>query len=254
VAAGRLALALALSGALVLAGAVPAGAQIPVTDVAHITANVYWHALHYAQLALQIYQQYQQLVSAYEQVRNQLLALRKLANPNWRTVAGLLAELDLLVRSGRALGYTLADAGAQFATTFPGWHRWSDPTVYPQQTERALDTMRAGLATIARQAGNLREGEQTLGAIRAQMAATQGHQQALEQLATLASFQAQEALLTRQSLAVAGNLQAVANGYWLNREAQSRATFAALATESALAAGRNGSPSWSFLPAWWPFF
>jgi hypothetical protein len=57
------------------------------------------------------------------------------------------------------------------------------------------------------------------------MEGTAGHQQALEQLATLAGFQAQEQQLTRQSLAVAANVEAVANGYWLNREAWGRRRF-----------------------------
>jgi len=52
---------------------------------------------------------------------------------------------------------------------------------------------------------------------------------------------------------VAANVEAVANGYWLNREAQGQATVAVLLTESALAADENRSPGWTFVPGWWPF-
>lgn len=249
-----------LAGALWLAaaggvgGAGRAEAQIPVTDVAHIGANVYWHALHYAQLALQLAQQYRQLINQVEQIRYQLLALRKLADPRWRDLSRVLAEIDAAARSGKALGYALSDVEGEFRHSFPGWQRWSEPGAVQAQTERALDTMRAGLGAAARQGRELAAGEATLARIREQMGATAGHQQALEQLATLAAFQAQEQLLTRQALAVEANLTAVASGYWLNREAQGQATWTALAAESALAAGRNTSQGWRFQPAWWPFY
>jgi P-type conjugative transfer protein TrbJ len=242
-----------LAAALQGAGAPrQAAAIIPVTDAAHIAVNASWHYTHYVQLAWQIYQQYQQLVGQAQQIRAQLLALRKLDVPAWRQIAGELADLDALARSGRALGYALPDAGWQFRATFPGWQSWTDPGALPQQTERALDTMRAGLAAASRQGRELAAGEQLLAGIRGQMATTHGHQEALEQLATLAAFSAQEQLLARQALATQANLQAVASGYWLNREAQARATFAVLATESARAAEVNGSPGWTFAPAgWW---
>jgi P-type conjugative transfer protein TrbJ len=251
---GRRAAAAVLALALALAAAAPpAAAIIPVTDAAHIALNAHWHYVHYLQFAWQIYQQAEQIAAQAEQIRYQLLALRKLNAPVWRQVAAELGDLASLVRSGRSLGYSLADPGAEFASTYPGWQSWTDTwtTTYPQQTERALDTMRAGLAAAARQGQELAQGEQLLAEIRAQMAGTQGHQQALEQLTTLAGFSAQEQLLTRQALATQANLQAVADGYWLNKEAQSHATFAALAGAAARAAAADSSPGWSFTPAGW---
>jgi P-type conjugative transfer protein TrbJ len=230
-----------------------ATAQIPVTDYAHIALNSYWHYAHYVQFALQIYHQIEQLTALYHQIENQLLALRKLRDPNWREIGILLNDLDAVMRSGRALGYTLAGIEGEFRRVFPGWQMWSDPAMVQLQTERALDTMRAGLSAANHQAPSLAAGEQTLAAIRAQMASTQGHQQALEQLATLGSFSAQEQLLTRQSLAVGNNLQAVAYAYWLNREAQSQATFNAVVDSTSVAGFRDTSPGWTFVPAWWPF-
>jgi P-type conjugative transfer protein TrbJ len=246
---------LALCLGVLLLVAVPAGlaAQIPVTDYAHIAVNSYWHYAHYVQFALQIVRQLEHLAALYRQIENQLAALRKLANPNWREIAALLADLDSVMRSGRALGYTLAGIEADFRHTFPGWQIWSDPGAYQAQTERALDTMRAGLAAANHQGQTLAAGEQTLAAIRAQMAGTGGHQQALEQLATLGSFSAQEQLLTRQSLAVGNNLQAVAYGWYLNREAQAQASFTGAVNATSFAAYQDTSPGWTFVPAWWPF-
>jgi hypothetical protein len=99
---------------------------------------------------------------------------------------------------------------------------------YSLQTTRALDTMWASLAAVSRQSQSFAPGEETLAAIREQMTGTAGHQQALEHLATLAGLQAQEQLLTRQSLAVVANAQTVANGYWLLREVQGQATLEVL--------------------------
>ena len=246
-------MACALGALLLLVAPSFAAAQIPVTDYAHIAVSEYWHYAHYLQFALQIVHQVEQLTALYHQIDNQLLALRKLADPNWREIASLLNDLDAVMRSGQALGYTLAGIESQFRNVFPGWQSWSNPAMYQLQTERALDTMRAGLSSANRQGQTFAAGEETLAAIRAQMAATQGHQQALEQLATLGSFSAQEQLLTRQSLAVTNNLQAVAFGYWLNREAQSQATFNAVAGSSSMAAYQDSSPGWTFVPAWWPF-
>jgi P-type conjugative transfer protein TrbJ len=224
----------------------PAAAQIPVIDAAHIALNSYWHYVHYLQFALQIYHQIQQL-------EYQIQMLRKLANPNWRDIQQLLTDLDALVRSGRSIGYALDNAGGQLRQVFPGWTPFQDPTVAPLQSERAIDTMRAGLAAISRQSQSFAPGEQTLAAIRQQMATTGGTQQALEQITTLESFSAQEQLLTRQSLAVNANLQAVANAYWIDREAQARATFQLVNTETGLAAYQSTSPGWTFVPAGsWP--
>jgi P-type conjugative transfer protein TrbJ len=233
-----------------LVAAPPLAAQIPVTDAAHIAVNAYWHYLHYLQAAWQIYQQAVQIQQQVRQLEAQLRALKKLRDPNWRQIADLLFELDGLVASGRSLGYALADVGGQFRQTYPGWTRWQDPAAAPLQAERALDTFRAGLAAVSRQTRTLAAGEQTLAAVRRQMTSTDGHQQALEQLATLAAFSAQEQLLARQSLAVAANLDAVAQGFWVNRQAQADATFHDVAFETSLAGPRSTSPGFTFQPPW----
>src|ERR1700753_1632546 len=178
----RRALALALAAALAVEGSLavpPAAALIPVTDVAHIALNATWHYVHYLQFALQIYQQVEQLSGQTTQLAYQLQALRKLDAPLWREIAGELADLDALDRSGSAIGYASPDAAGQFRQTFPGWQSWSDPDAPARQAERALDTPRAALAPAARQGQELPAGEQQLALLRAQMGATRGTQEAL---------------------------------------------------------------------------
>jgi P-type conjugative transfer protein TrbJ len=226
----------------------PAAAQTPVTDALHIALNAYWHYIHYLQFGLQIYQQTTQITNQIRQIDNQLRALQKLDHPNWRDLQLLLSDLDALVRSGTSIGYALDNAGGQLRQVFPGWTPWPNPTAAQTQSERSLDTFRAGLSSISRQSQSLAPGEQTLAAIRQQMTATDGPQMALEQLTTPAAFSAQEQLLTRQSLAVSANFQAVAGAYWIDREAQGRAAFQALAFETGLAANQSTSPGLTFAP------
>jgi P-type conjugative transfer protein TrbJ len=241
-------LVLALAALLLVLAAPPAGAQIPVTDTAHIALNAAWHYVHYLQFAFQIYQHYSQIANQLRQIENQLLALKKLSNPSWRDLQYLLSDLDFLVRSGMSIGYALPDAGGQLASTFPGWTPWQDPGLAQRQSARALDTLRAGLAAISRQAQTFTPGEAQLAGIRQQMTGTRGHQEALEQLATLQSFAAQEQLLSRQSLAVGANLQAVSAAYWIDREAQGRAAVEVVLAETALAGHQSTSPGWTFQP------
>lgn len=246
------ALVLAVLILLAAGGTPPAAAVIPVTDYAHIALNSYWHYFHYLQFAYQIVQQYQQLLAQARQIELQLQALQKLADPRWRDVSALLGELDGVMRQGTALGYSLADVTAQFRATFPGVQRWADPAAYPLQGQRTLDTLGAALAGASRQGRSLAEGELTLAGIRQQTAATHGTQEALEQLATLSAFSAQEQLLIRQALAAAANSGSVAAAFWINRDAQAEATREQLAAATATTAARGGSPGWTFTPGWWP--
>jgi P-type conjugative transfer protein TrbJ len=245
-AAAAVPLALVLS--LALLAPAPAAAQVPVIDAAHIALNAYWHYVHYLQFAFQIYQHFTQIANQIEQIDNQLRALKKLSNPNWRDIQLLLANLDSLVRSGTSIGYSLSNAGGQLRQVFPGWTPWSLTTTPANQSERSLDTLRAGLSAISLQSQSFAPGEQTLAAIRQQMATTDGHQMALEQLTTLAVFSAQEQLLTRQSLAVNANRQAVSDAYWIDREAQARAAFQIVATETGQANFQSTSAGFTFAP------
>jgi P-type conjugative transfer protein TrbJ len=238
--------AVLLAAALAAGAATPAAAQIPVTDA----LNAYWQALHYVQFAEQIYQQSESLVNQATQIENQLRALKKLAHPNWRDIGGLLAELDSLIRSGRSLAFNYTNISDQFKKTFPGWMRYIVPDGPQAQAERSLATFRAALATLSEHDPSLTGGEATLALIRQQMTTTQGTQQALEHLATISMFSAQEAILTRQALAVTANIHAVGSAYWIDREAQGAATDQDIARATALAAAQSSSPGVTALPFW----
>jgi P-type conjugative transfer protein TrbJ len=202
----------------------PLAAQIPVTDVAHIGVATYHQVIHYVARAYEIYQKALQIYNQYEQIRAQLQALRKLDDPNWREVASLLWMLEKTMQQGRSLAYSLSDITEQLAEIFPGWEprrEWTEE--HRLQVTRALDTMKAAMATIRREGNNFIPDQYTLGRIKSQMGGVKGHQEALELLATIGTYHAEETLLARQAMAVNSNIHAVYYGYLLNREAQNEA-------------------------------
>jgi P-type conjugative transfer protein TrbJ len=245
-------------GACLLAGhltAPPAGAIIPVTDYAHIVVNQYWHYLHYLQFATRIYQEYQAIANQVRQIAYQLQALKKLANPNWREVYDLLANLDWIMRQGAALAYSYKDIDAQFQQVFPGWTEVQDwPSQRQQQAVRTLDTMRTGLDTTAEQFRHDIADQLFLERIKGQLEEVHGHEEALELQGTILMYTAQELGVIKQSLATANNLNAVYFGHEINREAQGEATLVASLNRTLTANSQEPAPGYSALPAWWPFF
>lgn len=238
--------ALAVVSLLALAAPRPAASVVLVEDAIHTAHTI----AHYIARAYEIFQKAEQIRRQVEQIQYQLQALKKLQNPNWREVATLLWNLDNLMRQGQALAYSLEDIDAQFRATFPGWTpwvNWKDDN--RRQVERTLDTMRAGLNTVNR-ASRLIADQFTLGDIKKQMATVQGHQEALEMLATLQAFTAEEQILTRQALATQNNMVSVYYGYRLNAEAQAHATHLAILERTARRAQSSPSPGFTFRPGW----
>jgi P-type conjugative transfer protein TrbJ len=252
---GGLAMAalLALTAGLALLAPAPAQAIIPVTDYAHIAVNQYWHYVHYVQFALRIYQEYQALTNQYRQIVNQLLALKKLANPNWREVYDLLANLDWIMRQGQALAYSYKNIDAQFQQAFPGFAEIQNWPVQRQvQAVRTLDTMRTALDTVSEQFRHDIADQLLLERIKGNMDGIHGHQEALELQSTILMYTAQELGVVKQSLATANNMQAVYYGHQINREAQAEATLAAGLTRTLATNSREPAPGYGALPSWWP--
>jgi P-type conjugative transfer protein TrbJ len=246
----RLAAAVCL---IALALTPPVSAQTPVTDAAHIAVNLYYHILHYVQFATQIYQHYTQIANQIRQIEYQLQALKKLEHPNWREVADLIAYLDLLMKQGEALAYSLGDINQRFLDTFPGWQEWQSwPLQYRNQTVRALETMRTGLNTVAEQAHHDIADQIFLSRIQSQMDSIHGTQEALELNATLQAFTAQELSVIKQSLATGNNMASVYYAEQLNRDAQANASLAA-ALDRTLSDPVPAAPGYSFVPTWWPY-
>ncbi len=245
---------LALAAVLLLTvhatvAAAPLFPAIPVHDVAHTVQTI----AHFFERLTEVRQKWIQIEQQLRQIDLQVVALKKLEGPNWRSVDPLLAQLDDLIRQGQALAYSLRDIDRQFRATFPGWEEYRDaPAEHRDQATRALDSMRTALNAVARQARDLVHSPATLAAIKSQVAEVEGHEEMLELQATLAAYTAEELLLLRQALATATNVQTVYYGYRLNREAQAEATHRGV-LERTLEAPKTGSRGFTFRPGWWPF-
>jgi len=228
-------------------------AQIPVTDVAHATANVYHQILHYIARALEIYQKYQMIYNQYQQLVYQVQALAKLENPNFRTIGRLLAEIDYILEEGESLAYALRNINSIFEETFPGWEEPADwNTATFAQLRRTLNTLRGALNTVHAQHADLDESLGKLYAMKEQLAGVSGHEQALELQTTIDAFAAEELVLLRQAIATSNNIQSVYFASQVNERAQSQAVFSSVAARTAFTY-RPSPPAYSFRPHWWPF-
>jgi len=198
-----------------------ADAQWVVIDPSNLAQNVE-----------QVLRTVQQINNQRQQITYQLQALRKLPNPNWREIATLVHQLDVLMRQGAALGYSIQSLDQQFEQTFPG-HRAAInnlqvPVEQRQQAQRTLATMRAALNVLQWQSRSFQSGQQKLAAIKASMSGIRGTQEALELQSTVDAFVAEEIGLLRQTVATQTNVQAVYNAYVVNQETQTRANYRAM--------------------------
>src|SRR2546428_12473074 len=79
-----------------------------------------------------------------QQSQQQIVAMRKLADPPWRDIRQTMAQIDGLMADGRAIGYRLQNLNQQFQATFPVDRVFRDwPTERPAQAERTVATMGA---------------------------------------------------------------------------------------------------------------
>lgn len=198
-----------------------ADAQWVVIDPSNLAQNI-----------MQVAHAIEQINNQRLQIENQIRALRKLGTHNWREIQELFQQLDLLMRQGQALGYSLANLDEQFRETFPGWEVAADNLALPEaqriQAERTLGTMRAGLNVLNEQARQFQDGQATLASIKAQVQGINGTQEALELQATLDAFTAEEIGMLRQTITTQANLVAVYNAYLVNQEAEMRANYRAM--------------------------
>lgn len=175
------------------------------------------------QNARQVAQAAQQIENQRRQILYQIQSLRKLRNPNWREISGLVGQLDALMRQGQALAYSTANLDAQFQQTFPGYQLptgWIASQSERTQATRALATLRASLDATQRQMQDLRPGIARLGQIKRQMAGVQGTQEAIELQNTLQAYAAEELVMLRQAVAVQTNAIAVSRAQQVQREMQ----------------------------------
>jgi P-type conjugative transfer protein TrbJ len=217
-----LASAFVVTAALAAPGA--AEAQIPIPGIPQIVLD----PKNLVENVRQVAQAAQQIDNQRQQILYQIQSLRKLQNPNWREIGGLVNQLDVLMRQGDALAYSAANLDALFRQTFPGYQLpagWVASEQNRIQATRALATLRSSLAATQRQMQDLRPGMARLGQIKRQMGGIQGTQEAIELQSTLQGYVAEELMLLRQAVAVQTNTVAVAHARQVQRELQEQAVL-----------------------------
>ncbi len=162
------------------------------------------------------------------QLQEQLAALRKLQNPNWREITGTLTHVDAVLQQGQALAYSLRAIDAEFQRTFPGAQVFRNyPAERQTQAIRTLATLRGALNAANRAAQEVPTSVARLDAIKRQLGSIQGHEEALELNGTIGMYSAEELTLLRQAVAALTNVQAVYFADQVNGAAQEAATVQA---------------------------
>jgi P-type conjugative transfer protein TrbJ len=188
-----------------------------VFDPSNFARNV----LHYARRLEQMNMQRQQL-------QQQVTAMRKLRNPNWREITTALTQIDALMQQGQSLAYSLRAIDAEFQRTFPGAQVFRDyPGEERTQAVRTLATMRGALNAANRAAQEFPTSVARLDAMKRQLATIQGHEEALELSGTIDMYSAEELTMLRQAVSGLTNVQAVYYANQINAEAQRATTFRA---------------------------
>jgi P-type conjugative transfer protein TrbJ len=188
-----------------------------VFDPSNFARNV----LHYARRLEQMNLQRQQL-------QQQLVAMRKLRNPNWRRINSALTQIDVLMQQGQSLAYSLRGIDAEFQRTFPGAQNFKDyPGEERTQAVRTLATMRGALNAANRAAQDFPTSVARLEAMKQQLGTVQGHEEAIELSSTIDMYSAEELTMLRQAVSGLTNVQAVYYADQVNAEAQREATFRA---------------------------
>ena len=233
-----------------------ASAQIPVTDIAHIAVTTWAEIARYLQAAYSIVQQGTAIYNQIQQIEYQYQALKKLNVHNWRDIGPLYYQLSGILNQADSLTYTIEGLEENFYATFPGAAAY---TSFPAENlvvvQRALDTFRLNLMSLHQISNDQKGSLQVLGTLQTQVDTADGHEQTLEALAELGSWQADQLATMGSTLQTIANVQIVAASYQINQDARSRQTHAdtlGATVARAQADQAQSEPSYTLLPSWMP--
>lgn len=188
-----------------------------VFDPSNFARNVMHYTARLQQMSMQV-----------QQLQQQIVAMQKLGNPNWRQINATLAQADVLMQQGQSLAYSLSAIDAEFQKTFPGVQVFQNYLVdETTQATRTLATMRGALNAVNRAAQDFPNSVARLQAMKQQLGSIQGHEQALELNGTINMYGAEELTMLHQAISTLTNVQAVYYADQVNTEAQRQATFRA---------------------------
>jgi P-type conjugative transfer protein TrbJ len=246
--------ALLLLGGLALP--CPAQAQIPVTDIAHIAVTTYAEISRYAQMAYSIINELQSLYNQYLQIKNQIQALEKLSVHNWRDIGPLYHQLNSILDEAESLTYVVDDLEAKFEAAFPGAQSFANfPEEHRANVTQTLKTLKLNMMSLKQISDDSRGSLQTLGSLELDVENSQGHEQTLEAMAGLSSWQAQQLATMGTTLQSIANVSAIAASYQIDQAARASQTTTDTVTATQSRAAEDAAqpkPSYSLVPTWMP--
>jgi P-type conjugative transfer protein TrbJ len=199
----------------------------PATSHAQFSAVVF-DPTNFARNVMHYTARLQQMSMQVQQLQQQVVAMQKLGSPNWRQINATLAQVDVLMQQGQSLAYSLSAIDAEFQKTLPGVQIFQNYiTDEATQVTRTLATMRGALNAANRAAQDFPNSVARLQAMKQQLGAIQGHEQALELNGTISMYGAEELTMLHQAISTLTNVQAVYYADQVNSEAQRQATFRA---------------------------
>lgn len=231
----------------------PAQAQIPVTDVAHILETVWAEFSRYAQELLSLYNQAEQIYAQYEAIYYQVVALQKLDFHSWRDIAPLLGRMESLLADSQLLTYRVQELETQFWSFFPLGTYTNAPEERYQQVYKILDTYRAQLQVLQDIDEDTRLAVGHLADMKAQLAAAEGPEQALEVIGDAQLWTGEQILAGQSVLQLLLNQQIVTSAQALQERANEKDS-SSQALRSTLSAARDAAsldaPAYTPVPSW----
>jgi P-type conjugative transfer protein TrbJ len=204
---------------------------LPSTAQAQFGSGIVFDPSNFARNVLHYARRLEQMNLQRQQLQQQVNAMRKLRNPNWRQINTALSQIDVLMQQGQSLAYSLRAIDAEFQRTFPGAKAFKDyPGEERNQATRTLATMRGALNAANRAAQDFPTSVARLEAMKRQLGSIQGHEEALELSGTIDMYSAEELTMLRQAVSGLTNVQAVYYANQINAEAQRQTTFRARLT------------------------
>jgi P-type conjugative transfer protein TrbJ len=198
---------------------------VPHAAHAQLFGGVVFDPTNFARNVLHYERRLEQMAMQRQQLEQQLVAMKKLQNPNWRGIQALLGQMEGLMQQGQALAFTIQAIDAEFQQTFPGAQVFKDyPVEETTQAMRTLSTIRGALDAAEIAARNFPVGLERLEAMKQQLGTIRGHEEALELNSTIGVYSAEELTLLRHALEAQTNVEGVYFANRVNAEAQAEAT------------------------------
>jgi len=201
----------------------PKASALPVFDAANFAQN----SLTALRTAEAILQRIQMIRHQITQIEHMLTNLKELDKPTFRNIQFLLRRLTrLMEQRTRGLIYSQRQLSRTFQRIYPHSEPAEDLRKEEQErTETTVETLRAALLATQLQGEELVFSQAALAGMKSQALEAEGNLQALQSIALLEGYTAEEVSKLNQQLLVQTNMLAVAFAQYFATQAAAEETF-----------------------------